>query len=409
MRLVQPQSRQRVVSRRHQQPKRWRLLPVALVLMVAFQLLRPLPAATVTLSLPPLPAAQETQLDWPDAETAQASLAAEGYGLLATHGLGTPLATASIAKVITALCVLEKYPLSPGQQGPLLTMGPADVSFYQTEVTRNGSRLPVQTGDQLSEYAALQAIMIPSANNIADSLAVWAFGDSGAYQAYANAYLERHGLTSTRVGTDASGFDPSTVSTAADLVKLASLARQNPVLMEIAGQRAVSFPSAGDYTNYNAALGRSGITGLKTGNNDQNPGALLFTADVPFSRGELHLNGAVLGATSLSDALTASQELVASAGNNFEAIRYAAAGQQVGTAKAKWGATSPVRVKNDLQLTRWKGHALTEKHTLHSIAPAATGEVGALAVQAGEVQASVTLTMPEKLVGPSLWWRLTRL
>ena len=34
----------------------------------------------------------------------------------------------------------------------------------------------VAAGEQISQYQALQAMLIPSANNVADSLARWAFG-----------------------------------------------------------------------------------------------------------------------------------------------------------------------------------------------------------------------------------------
>ncbi|QQS18315.1 hypothetical protein IPL68_06900 [Candidatus Saccharibacteria bacterium] len=52
------------------------------------------------------------------------------------------------------------------------------------------------------------------------------FGDHATYAAYANNYLERNGLIHTRVGNDASGYDPSTVSTAEDLARLGILARK---------------------------------------------------------------------------------------------------------------------------------------------------------------------------------------
>jgi D-alanyl-D-alanine carboxypeptidase (penicillin-binding protein 5/6) len=44
----------------------------------------------------------------------------------------------------------------------------------------------VQLGEELSEYQALQALLLPSANNIAETLARWAFGSIDAYNAYAN-------------------------------------------------------------------------------------------------------------------------------------------------------------------------------------------------------------------------------
>ncbi len=406
MRLVTATPQQ--VHRPKPSKKLWRKLALAgFVLLILFQLLRPLPYATVTLQLPPLPTGKSVDLNWPAG--GGAAVAAENYDLLAASGVTSPMATASIAKVVTALCVLEKYPLKLGQAGPLITIKPIDVAFYQEQANQNGSRLPVQEGGQLSEYQALQALLIPSANNIADTLAVWAFGSRERYRTYANAFVARHGLTQTSIGTDASGFDPSTASTAADLARLGLLARKQPVIMEIAGQKSVSFPSAGEYTNYNRSLGINGINGLKTGNNDQNPGGLLFTADIPVGEQTIHVSGTVIGAASLSDALAASESLAGSVGKNFEFIRYTSAGQRIGTVRTAWGKTAPVTTLRAMELTRWVGHEITETHTLHVVPVSRTGEVGALVVKAGQVQSSTSVVMSKTPDMPSVWWRLTRI
>lgn len=408
MRLVQVSARPasvRKYPKRH--TKRWLGVTLSLTLLTAIQLLRPLPNATLVLSLPALPKINELQLAWPG--SGQASLAAEGYGILALYGKQEPLATASIAKVITALCVLEKYPLNGDAPGPTLTMSNRDVVFYQEQISQNGSRLPVELGQALTERQALEAIMIPSANNIADSLVRWAFGDQTTYAAYANDYLQRKGLVHTRVGTDASGYDPSTVSTAEDLARLGSIARKNAVLMDIARQDSASFGESGVYTNYNTALGKHGINGIKTGNNDQNPGALLFTADVQTGSHTLELSGSVMGAESLAGAIGASEALVESALQNFEAVSYTQAGQIVGEARTAWGASTPIRTKKALELVRWKAEKVTEQHTLRAASATVAGSAGALVVHAGEVQSSTTLEITTPADKPSVWWRLTRL
>jgi hypothetical protein len=73
--------------------------------------------------------------------------------------------------------------------------------------------------------------------------------------------------------------------------------------MDIARQDSASFGESGVYTNYNTALGKHGINGLKTGNNNQNPGALLFTADVQTGSHTLELSGSVMAAESLAGAI----------------------------------------------------------------------------------------------------------
>ena len=251
--------------------------------------------------------------------------------------------------------------------------------------------------------------MIPSANNIADTLAGWAFGDIGAYSTYANEFLQRHGLVQTHVGLDASGLDPSTTSSATDLARLGLLARKNPVLMQIAGQKNVVLPYAGEYENYNRALGLAGINGLKTGNNDQNPGALLFTADLPLGQTKIQLSGAVMGAESLQDAIDKSVKVVSSLEDDFEKVIVAGQNEQVGTLVTAWGKTVPVLVKGELAIVRWKPHTIKTRQTLTQTTGTHSQTVGAIALQTGETHTSTSLYLNQPATNPSLWWRLTRL
>src|SRR5690606_10140017 len=113
--------------------------------------------------------------------------------------------TASMAKVITALAILEKQPLEAGQAGPTYTLTSHDVAVYHMYAAKNGSVLPVHEGMQLTQYQALQAMLLPSANNIADMMVERVFGSEDAYLEYAHDMLRRMGLSRTVVA-DASGF-----------------------------------------------------------------------------------------------------------------------------------------------------------------------------------------------------------
>ncbi len=395
-----------------QKHKRFRAVYLLVVLLVGMSTmtvnaLRPLPNANVQLNLPVTAPAEALQLQWP--AIGEAAIAADGYDLLATHGDETPIATASIAKVITALCVLQKHPLAVGQSGPTLTFSAQDAALYQYQVSHGGSSIPVQEGDQMTEYTALEAMLIPSANNIADSLAIWAFGSLDAYAQYANTYVLQHGLVKTHIGVDASGFDPSTVSTAADLAQLGLIARAEPVIMAIAAQKSTVLQGVGTVYNYNSVLGVNGINGLKTGNNDQNKGALLFTANLEIAGKPVRISGAVMGQTSLPNALSAAVQLESSIAANFESYTYVQKGQVIGSATTAWGTRIPIRAVSSAQLLRWKGDAVTTARTVHKTTADKPGSIGALDVVAGPVQASVTLTLDSTATAPNYWWRATRL
>ncbi|HYH74453.1 MAG TPA: hypothetical protein VD735_00670, partial [Candidatus Saccharimonadales bacterium] len=72
--------------------------------------LRPLPhSAASVVSITSEVEAMNVQ--WP---SSSAALGARGFGPLAVSGSQSPRPTASIAKIITALAVLEKQPLAKG-------------------------------------------------------------------------------------------------------------------------------------------------------------------------------------------------------------------------------------------------------------------------------------------------------
>jgi len=365
--------------------------------------LRPLPAATLTMHVT-TPTANDPELAWPS--SGQAAVAADKFGLIDTFGTQTPLATASTAKVIVALCVLSKEPLTIGEAGPTYTVNASDVTIFKNYIAEDGSLLPVEQGEQITEYQALEALMIPSANNIADSLVQWVFGSQSAYATYANAFLQEDGLDTTHIGTDASGYDPSTTSSASNLAQLGLLALKNPVLMQIAGQKSAVLPVAGKVPNYDTVLGQDGINGLKTGNNSVDTGAFIFTSSVKIGNQTIPLTGAVMGAPNLNTALQESIRLDESFQRGFKQITIAKAGQSVGDIYTRWGEHAPLLAKGQLQLIRWGATPITQK--THVDLKQRMGVVGSLNVVAGPVSSQTPLKLDHTLTLPSFWWRLTR-
>ena len=190
---------------------------------------------------------------------------------------------ASLAKVITALAVLKAKPLAPGSQGPAITLTQADVDIFSSYVSKNGTVIPVEAGENISELQALQAMLMPSANNIADSLVIWAFGSVQAYSTYANNMLKELGIHHTTI-TDASGFSPSTVSTAQDMVAVGALYMKNPILQAIARQDEADVPLAGKIPNYNTLINKDGLMGIKVGDTDE-AGRCFMLANIRTSGG----------------------------------------------------------------------------------------------------------------------------
>lgn len=381
------------------------LLLMSVIGLMLFQYFRPLPPPVVSYNLPDIPAPKPVDLAWP--ATGQASISAQGYSFTSTNAKPTQISTASIAKVITVLCVLQKHPLKIGQQGPVITMSDADVTRLDAEINRNGTHLDIVKGEKITQYQAMEAIMLPSANNIADTLAVWSFGSLEQYRAYAQDFVRKNGMTHTVIGADASGYDVDTKSTTQDLAILAKLALANPVLMKIAGEQSATFETAGTVYNHNRLVGDNVMIGIKTGLNDGNSGGFLYAA----RRGNTTLTGAILDAGTMSEALNSSKRLAESAFDEFEKVKYIKAGTTVGELKTPWGENIGIVTAKDLDVTRWKAERIypaTESET-HYVFGDNAMKTGMVHVRTdGDKADSETQTI-KGLDGPDLLWRLTRL
>lgn len=405
MRLVQVKPKTIVPTK----PRRyiwWAAGAVALVITVgSFNYLRPLPNAVISLNLPSLPQIAKPVITWPS--IGEATFTALGYDFVQSNAQPKPVSTASMAKVITALCILEKHPLKLGETGPTLTMTADDISRLQQQYDQGGSHLAISEGEQLTQYQMLQAIMLPSANNIADSLAIWAFGSLGQYQKYAQDYVQRHGMNQTRIGPDASGFDPSTTSTTTDLTTLGKLALANPVIMQIASTKHATFETAGEVYNTDTLLGNGVLTGLKTGSNDGNTGGFIFTSSTKKANRSINIVGAIVNDNSAASAVEHAEQLATSITNNFQVVSYAHAGATVGIAKTAWGSSATIIAKQDTRVVRWSANKLWHVEQLKTTTATKAGQIGTLSIRTNGSKADTPLIITTPASSPSTLWRLT--
>src|SRR4029077_4790565 len=176
-------------------------------------------------------------------------------------------AIASVAKVMTAYLVLRDHPLQVGQDGPTITLTDADIADTDRRTGQDESVVPISAGEQLTERQALQALLLPSANNIAAVLARWDAGSVNRFVARMNATARSLDMSHTRY-TDPSGYDDATVSTAAERVRSADRAMRLPVLASIVATPSAPLPVAGTVHNTDTLLGQDGFVGVKTGSDD---------------------------------------------------------------------------------------------------------------------------------------------
>jgi len=205
-----------------------------------------------------------------------------------------PSPIASVAKVMTAYLVLRDHPLRPGEDGPTITLTAADVADTDRRAGQHESVVPVATGEQLTELQALQALLLPSANNIAAVLADWDAGSTDRFVARMNAAARRLDMTHTRY-TDPSGYDDATVSTAVDQVRIVDRAMRLPAFASIVATPSATLPVAGTVHNTNTLLGHDGFVGVKTGSDNAAGGCFAFRAIRWIAGKRTTITGVVLG------------------------------------------------------------------------------------------------------------------
>jgi D-alanyl-D-alanine carboxypeptidase (penicillin-binding protein 5/6) len=318
----------------------------------------------------------------------------------------------SVAKVMTAYLILKNHPLAEDDAGPMLTVKAADVEDYQSRIPSGQSLVKVQTGERISERDALEALMLPSANNIAHMLAVWDAGSADAFVQEMNDAAADLGMSGTEY-TDPSGFLPSTVSSAADQVVLARAALEDDVFADIIALPSATIPVAGKIKNYNDMLGRDGVFGIKTGSTTEAGGNLVFASRLELDGQVLTIVGAVFNQpgegtpAQLAVVNRVVHKLLTAvkAGIRSYAILPA---QPIGTLTTAWGEEATVSAASALKVVGWPGLSVPVEVT--TSAPGASvrsGEtVGAAEARPGSSSVRVDLRADHAITGPSFWWRM---
>jgi D-alanyl-D-alanine carboxypeptidase (penicillin-binding protein 5/6) len=219
-----------------------------------------------------------------------------------------PAPIASLAKVMTAYLTLERYPLSGEEEGFTITVTAADAEAVAEAAADKQSTVAVQPGEQLTERQLLEALLIPSGNNIASMLAELVAGSDTRFVEQMNAKARALGMRATTY-TDPSGFDPGTVSTAAEQLRVLRRAMRFPVFRQIVSMASVTLPVAGTLRNFNPLI-EQGYAG-KTGSDSAAGGCLAFFTRVTAGGRRLTAAGVVMGQGRGSD----TSALLAAAGH----------------------------------------------------------------------------------------------
>lgn len=382
------------------------LVALASAFYLPLTLLAPVPPATSSVDTYTPPAAQQPAIAFP--EYGASGIGAVGYeGVLASAGTTDALPIASISKVITALVVLDAFPLAPGEPGPSITFGDVDQGYYDAQLADGGVVESVYPGLVLSQRDVMNVMLLESANNYAESLATWAYGSLPAFASAAQAWLAAQGLTNTTI-EEPTGVSPNNRSTVADLIAIGKLALANPVVAEIVGTVSMEVPEIGAITNRNQLLGVNGIDGIKTGTLDEAGSCLLFAQDYAVGDQTITLVGVVLGGPDHDTINAAIQSLLAQADAGFQQLTLTTAGTEYATYSTPWGDTASAVASRDASVVVWAATPVSAVVTADEVRLAEAGQtVGTVVFTVGGQTVDVPLTLSATIDDPGPWWRLT--
>ena len=260
------------------------------------------------------------------------------------------------------------------------------------------------SGETISEYQALQALLIASANNFADILANWAFGSTPNYLTYANQFAKSIGMSSTTISDD-SGYSTSTISDSVDLVALGQKAIVSPVIANIVDEYTATIPVVGKITNYNINLNptiNKQINGIKTGNTTTGGGNYLYSAHYM----NYQIVGSIVGATDLNTALSEGPQMLSEYESLINIQTIISKNQVVGYYNLPWGNKIFIYSKTTQLLPVQPNIKYSTNLELSQYQIGGKNIANYLVISNDQKTNRYTLTVENTYKAPSLWWKL---
>lgn len=180
---------------------------------------------------------------------------------------------ASITKIVTAMVILQSH-----QFNETVTVG--DLPAYKPEDEKIG----LSSGQQFKLEALMKAMLIQSANDAADALAIYDSGSIKAFSDKMNLFTRLWGIEGTHFVSSNGLIDTDNYATADGLVKLGKLAITNSkIAAEVASSSVVITSLQGQaysLTSTNHLLQDGRFIGIKTGYTEAAGQSLLGLAKI---------------------------------------------------------------------------------------------------------------------------------
>ena len=240
-------------------PPPTRRTPLALHRLAAVAALA---GAAAALAGPLAPEARAAPAAAPDVRAPAAILVEPATGdVVLGRRIAQRRAIASTTKLMTALLTLEREPLA------------RRLTVVRYAAAPGESTAGLQPGERLTVADLLRALLLASANEAAETLAVRVGGSQPRFIALMNRRARQLGLTDTHYATPIGLDRAGNRSSARDLVKLTLILRRNRFFRDVTNRRRATLRSGArprTLVNRNTVVDRWGpADGVKTGHTQQ--------------------------------------------------------------------------------------------------------------------------------------------
>ena len=191
------------------------------------------------------------------------ALCDESGKMIASHGGNRRMAMASTTKIMTALVVIENADMDTVLSVPSEAVGVEGSSVY------------LKQGQRISVEQLLYALLLQSANDAAEALAIHTAGDISSFADMMNDRAAKMGLADTHFTNPHGLSDDDHYTTACELAKITAEALKNDIFRKIVSTYKYTFPvidsdgkesATHTVVNHNKLLkSYSGCIGVKTG------------------------------------------------------------------------------------------------------------------------------------------------
>jgi len=387
------------------------LIAIVLAIILSAQILRPFGKPKITLTINTNPTTAGTlNINWPP--NAQGAICIANEELIDKTADQSPKPTASVAKIMTAYVILKDHPLASFQDGPTLALTSEDVKVYRDDKRDHQSVVKVVAGEKLTERQMLEALLFPSGNNIATTLARWDSGSVNAFVAKMNKTAQALGMKDTHY-EDPAGINLGTRSSAYDQLLLGQKAMKIDTFKNIVAMPEVTLPVAGRVYNVDYALGKGGIVGIKTGSMPRVGGNFVFASYDDMGPKKVLIIGALLGVDGkkpIMDALDDSLNVLQKTKGALQLMHIIKKDEVIGTVSFRPNHILSLKCAQSIDCLVWHQKHFHLKVELKNMTlPIRKGDVvGTLTIEE-ESTKTATIVAAESVSKPTLVERLTRL